>query len=337
MTTTAEAASLVAWAAEAEAAAGIARALATTAFLPDSLKVYRDPQRSQLDLDATVAQATAALLTGQELGLSPMASLRSIDVIPPGSGSPALRAAALRGLVQHHGHEIWIVESTNTRAVVRGVRTGTDIVQESVWTLDRAKRLGVRGFGDPKGSWQRQPAAMLVARATAEISRWIASDVLLGLPYIVEEIGDENATGEPVAEDGAASRSPGDRSRRRVTRSRAGRSRAPGGALTAGASAPAPDGEAAPAGPPINGSQRARLWAGMKRLGLTDRDEALAALSGWIGRPVSSSNDLTQAEASIALDAIQAETDRRVAESERQAAEAAHDDAELPQEPPPDE
>ncbi len=37
--------SLVRWAEEAEAAAGIARALATTAFIPDSLKLYLDPQR----------------------------------------------------------------------------------------------------------------------------------------------------------------------------------------------------------------------------------------------------------------------------------------------------
>jgi hypothetical protein len=334
-----ETGSLVAWAAEAEAAAGIARALATTAFLPDSLKVYADAKRTQLDLDATVAQAAAALLTGQELGLSPMASLRSIDVIPPGSGSPALRAAALRGLVQHHGHDIWIVESTQTRAVVRGVRAGTDIVQESVWTLDRAKRLRVRGYADPNGSWQRQPGVMLVARATAEVARWIASDVLLGLPYIAEEIGDESGAGdEPVPEgDASANHSPGARPRRRATR--AGRSPArPGGALALPVANPETTGESAPAGPPITGSQRARLWAGLKRLGLTDRDEALDAISRWIGRGVTSSNDLTTAEASVALEAIQGEQDRRtVAEqdaADRADAERAADDAELPQEPP---
>jgi len=341
--TTDEPGSLVAWAAEAEAAAGIARALATTAFLPDSLKVYRDPKRTNLDLDATVSQAAAALLTGQELGLSPMASLRSIDVIPPGSGSPALRAAALRGLVQHHGHDIWIVESTQTRAVVRGVRAGTDIVQESVWTLDRAKRLRVRGYADPNGSWQRQPGVMLVARATAEVARWIASDVLLGLPYIAEEIGDENGTGdgEPVAEgDATTNHRPGVRARRQSSTARPRRrspGARPGGALAL-PSATERTGEQAPTGPPISGSQRARLWAGLKRLGLTDRDQALEAISEWIGRSVSSSNDLTGAEAGVALTAIQNEQDRRAAAeqdaADRAAAEQAQDDAELPQEPP---
>jgi len=180
---------------------------------------------------------------------------------------------------------------------------------------------------------------MLVARATAEVARWIASDVLLGLPYIAEEIGDENGTGEsePVSEgDATTNHRPGVRARRRAARPR----RSPGGAGGALALPPPAErtGEQAPAGPPISGSQRARLWAGLKRLGLTDRDEALEAISEWIGRSVSSSNDLTAAEAGVALTAIQNEQDRRTAAeqdaADRAAAEQAQDDAELPQEPP---
>jgi hypothetical protein len=307
--TTNGARSLEAWATEAEAAAGIARALAQTAFLPDSLKIYRDQQRTKLDLDATVAQAAAALLTGQELGLSPMAALRSIDVIPPGSGSPALRAAALRALVQHHGHDIWVTESTDTRAVVRGLRAGTDIVQESVWTIDRAKRMRLRGFNSPDGAWQRMPKNQLVARATAECARLIAADVLLGLPYVVEEILDEpDADGDgSSAESGAPMNArPGASARRR---------RRPAAALSPVSATPADQsgGGALPESPPITGSQRARLWAGLKRIGLTDKDQALETISRWVGRHVTSSNDLTSAEASLALDAIQGEEDTRAA------------------------
>jgi hypothetical protein len=330
MTTTAD--SLVAWAAEAEAAASIARSVVGTAFLPDSLKVYRDQKRTQLDVDATVAQTTIALLTGQELGFGPMASLRSIVIIPPGSGSPALLTVALRALVQHHGHELWIVESTATRAVVRGARAGSDVVQESVWTLDRAKRM-IRGFSNSDSGWQRMPQNQLVARATAEVARWIDSDGLLGLPMLDIEAEDQDADGEGSSVDGgAAGTSPGAASRRRKRATRA----LPAGSVP---SSSAHDGDgggeqAVPAGPPISGSQRARLWAGMRRLGLTDRDAGLAALTGWVGRAVSSSNDLTAAEAGIALDAIQAEEDRRAARAE---ADDAHDDAELPNDPPPDD
>src|SRR5215475_6302096 len=175
--------SLEAWAAEAEAAAGIARSLVTTAFFPDTLRVRDEDGR--VDIDASVAQGAAALLTGQEVGLAPMASFRSIDVIPPGSGSPAIRANAMRALAISHGHHIWPAEMTDTRCVMRGRRADADLADpptEVIWTLDRAGRLAVRGFNDPRGAWKRQPRTMLVARATAEIVRLVCPEVLLGLP-----------------------------------------------------------------------------------------------------------------------------------------------------------
>jgi len=326
---------LALWAAEAEAAAGIARQLAGTAFIPDSLRV-RD-QQDRVDWDATVAQVTAALLTGQELGLNPMASLRSIDVIPPGSGSPALRALVMRALLQQHGHDIWVEESTATRAIVRGVRAGTDKVQESVWTIDRARQLAPRGFHDPKGSWQRQPGNQLVARATAECARWIGADVLLGLPYITEEIEDGAADDARAALNGADGQGPPSLTRpRRRTARRPSPARgalppaAPEGHPPAPeASAAAGNGEpAAPADtglPRINAAQRAALWAGLKRLGLTERAEALAEVSAWVGRPIPSSNALTEEEAQTALDAIAAEEMRREARAAAEEARAAEE------------
>ncbi|MBO0866535.1 MAG: hypothetical protein J2P16_15860, partial [Mycobacterium sp.] len=174
---------LVGWSDEAAAAANIAHALAGTPFVPDSLRVFTDESKRHVDLQATTATVAAALLTGHELGLTPMASLRSIDVI---KGTPALRAVALRALLQRAGHRVWLVESTKTRCVMRGLRAGDDHVQEVTWTMDRAKDLGLVG----RENWRRQPQAMLVARATAELARLIAADAILGLPYISEEIED---------------------------------------------------------------------------------------------------------------------------------------------------
>jgi hypothetical protein len=50
--------------------------------------------------------------------------------------------------------------------------------------------------------------------------------------------------------------------------------------------------------------QRARLWAGLHRLGLTPRGDALATVSRWVGREIRASGDLTAGEARTALDAI---------------------------------
>jgi len=73
----------------------------------------------------------------------------------------------------------------------------------------------------------------------------------------------------------------------------------------------------------ISASQRAKLWAGLRRLDLTERDEALAQLAKWVGREVASSNDLTQDEASTALKAIEDEQLRRDARAAAEQAQAA--------------
>jgi hypothetical protein len=160
----------VQWAYEAQQANQIAQSLARTSFVPASLA-------------GKPADITAAILAGQELGLQPMATLRSMDVI---QGTPALRAHAMRGLVQSHGHEVEVVESTPTRCVMRGRRKGAENWQTVTWDLERAAKLGLTG----KSEWKKQPQTMLVARATGEICRLVASDALYAMPYAAEELRD---------------------------------------------------------------------------------------------------------------------------------------------------
>jgi hypothetical protein len=132
-------------------------------------------------------EITAAILAGQELGLKPMTTLKSIDVI---QGTPALRAHAMRGLIQSHGHEIELVESSDTHCVMRGRRKGAETWQTVEWDIPRAQRLGLLG----KDQWKKQPKTMLIARATGEICRLIASDALHGMPHAAEELRDSDTT-----------------------------------------------------------------------------------------------------------------------------------------------
>ncbi len=81
---------LVTWAREAAAAHNIALSLVKTSFVPQSLKGKPE-------------EATAAILTGRELGLEPMTSLRSIFVI---NETPAMTAIALRSLMLAAGHDV---------------------------------------------------------------------------------------------------------------------------------------------------------------------------------------------------------------------------------------
>jgi len=304
--------SLRGWALEAEAAAGIAKSLAPTAFVPDHLRVFtnpqeRNPDRRVLDMDRTVQQVAAVLLAGQELEFKPMASLRAFVII---RGTVSLYAIAARALLQRRGHEIVVVESTSTRAVVRGRRADSDQWQEVIWDLDRARTAGLYP-GHTDGNWRKQPKAMLVARATAEVSRWIASDALLALPQIAEEVADaEFELAPPIDEDAAEANGKGTAKAKgkAVQRSRQPR------ATTLPAIMPPPPEQPAPAPPPEDAdpppgekpskAQLAKLHAGLKDIGITGREEGLALIAAWAGRPVSSTGKLRTAELEVVLERL---------------------------------
>jgi hypothetical protein len=174
-----EPSALALWADDARIAAQLAGSLCKTNFVPMSLRGKPE-------------DATAAILAGQELGLPVMASLRSMDVI---QGTPALRAHAMRGLVQSHGHSVQLVSSDDTRCVMRGRRAGEAEWQEVEWTIDRASKLGLT----TKPEWKKQPQTMLLNRATGEVCRLIAADCLFAMPYAAEELDNGPAhTNGPV-------------------------------------------------------------------------------------------------------------------------------------------
>jgi hypothetical protein len=164
------------WAEQAVAARQYADAVCDSSLVPTA---YRGKPN----------EAAAAILAGAELGFDPMASLRAFDNI---QGTPAPKAITLRAVAQSKGHRIRVVESTDQIAVVEGCPRGTDDWQRSTWDIPRAERMGLLDKAkDPsRNQWKLQPAAMLVARATAEVCRWIASDAIMGMPYAAEEIAD---------------------------------------------------------------------------------------------------------------------------------------------------
>jgi hypothetical protein len=324
--------------------ASVSAQLARTPFVPASLRVL---DKGRYDEGATAANVAAAILTGQEIGMEPMAALRSINVI---NATPALSALALRALAQKQGHHIWLREATNTRAIVEGLRAGEDEsrVQAITWTMDDAKSRSLAG----RPNWRSQPRNMLIARATSEVVRLVAADAVLGIPYSIEELQDGDLAAE-AAEDGAPAPAAPKRTARRKaaaalpsTSAQVGPGAAENGSVATEASEPPgrtsedepplddavgphvdePAGghvsgymdeppldgpppssgaaESEVAGPaPITDAQRRALQASFRELGV-ERAERLRTVTGMVGRPVKSANDLTADEAARVLNLL---------------------------------
>lgn len=133
-------------------------------------------------------EVLAVLLYGTEVGLPPMQSLQLVDNI---QGRPTLNAQGQRALILSKGHEFEVLESTTTRAVVWARRKGSERELTTEFTMDEAKAANLTG----KDSWRKNPADMLVARATTRMARRAFADVTLGLAYDPEEL--EQAPARP--------------------------------------------------------------------------------------------------------------------------------------------
>lgn len=269
------------WAQSASAAYEVARRLVGTSFCPAA---YRGKPE----------EATAAILSGLEVGLSPMAALRAFDVI---QGQAAPRAITLRAIVQSHGHDMRLIESTATRCKMKGRRKGDQEWQAITWTIDRAKDLGLTS----KDGWKKQPIAMLLARATSELARLIAADAILGIGYSAEELGDGTVDGGTAPDEPAQ---PG--GQRRMSRKPAAPEIAAAEPVeTDDADIPADTDsvDATEAVELITGPQMKNVHRLLGKLGVgNDRDAGLAYLKEALGVEVASSKDLTLQQARVVID-----------------------------------
>jgi len=269
---------LVAWAQAASAANSLAKALVTTDFVPKQF-------------EGSVGNATAAILMGDELGLSPLASLRSIFVV---HGTPSMYARTMVALAQSHGHEIWTEIDTPDKVAVCGRRRGSDKIERSEWTIARARQAGYTN----NKKYTSNPQEMLYAKAASTVSRKVAADVLAGCPYSAEELElDQPAPTTPASR---TTTSPTSKAKRATA--------APPEPEEPSLDEPAPD-AAEPeseTGELITDKQLKLLHVLLGKNELSDRADGLAYISGVVGRDVDTSKGLTKAEASRIIDGLHA-------------------------------
>lgn len=142
----------------------LSRELAISRLLPSALQ--KQP-----------ADVFLILLTGQELGLGAMQSIRGIHVI---DGKPAMSADLMGALCVRRRdicEYVSLVESTPQRAVYETKRVGAPKPTRLTWTIEQAQAAGLRG----KGNWSRYPDAMLRARCLSALCRAVYPDLVAGV------------------------------------------------------------------------------------------------------------------------------------------------------------
>ena len=167
------------WASEFAEVYRVSEALAKTPFVPKEMM-------------GKTADVAAAIMKGRELGLDPFDALGSIYIV---HGRVGYYAEFMRRRIIQCGHQFRVVESTDSRCIVAGIRRDGGDEQRATFTAEQAKRAGIN-----LGNY---PADKLLARATSRLCRQVFPDVLAG-SVIAEDLID----GLIPADDTAAAPEP---------------------------------------------------------------------------------------------------------------------------------
>jgi hypothetical protein len=169
----------------------LATRLAGTNFVPSGLREQNG--------EANPAAVLAAMLTGREVGLEPMESLRSIHMI---EGKPTLSAEAQMKLAMLGGHMLIVTETTRESATVKyrnGAWPEDQKALEITFDMQDAEDAGLSS----KPMWKKYGRAMLRSRAITEACRAGGLMTAAGISYTAEEIGadEESVAVESISPD----------------------------------------------------------------------------------------------------------------------------------------
>lgn len=165
-----------------EQAFRLAKALAQSQLVPESLR-------------GKPSDILVIVLYGQELNLPPMQAMQVIDVV---KGRPTLRANLWVALTRKAGHKVRIVESTNESCTVTVIRKDDpDGPITATYTMADAKQAGLT----TNSNYQKNPKAMLYARAASTAIRQAAPEVAMGFSddYELNETPAPIRSGSPLA------------------------------------------------------------------------------------------------------------------------------------------
>ena len=157
------------------------RTLQTLMGTPTVPKRYRESATGAQDM-------MAAIITGRELGVAPMASIRQLYLV---NGNASMMAQLMAGLVFRAGHRIrYIVNMKIEQVTAQAWRlnpAGDKYELEGEWTFGVSDAL--LASLDDKETYRKYPYLMYAARATSALCRLYFPEVLAGLGYVPDEYG----------------------------------------------------------------------------------------------------------------------------------------------------
>jgi hypothetical protein len=152
--------------------------LAQSALLPDGLR-------------GKPGDVLVTLITGHELGLSPMQAIRGLHVV---KGRAVMSADLAVALTKRHPscRYFRVVSSDDKAATYETLREGDPEPTRMTFTAEQAKQAGLGG-----DNWRKYPAAMLRARCSLALARAVFSDIMLGV-YDPDELGVQTDAPAPM-------------------------------------------------------------------------------------------------------------------------------------------
>lgn len=155
--------------------------LAQSALLPDGLR-------------GKPGDVLVTLITGHELGLSPMQAIRGLHVV---KGRAVMSADLAVALTKRHPscRYFRVVATDDKCATYETLREGDPEPTRMSFTAEQARQAGLGG-----DNWRKYPAAMLRARCSLALARAVYSDIMLGV-YDPDELGVPAPAPVPMMEE----------------------------------------------------------------------------------------------------------------------------------------
>lgn len=177
----------------------LARVSQQPALTPDLWSLYKE-QAKYIAESGLVAgaekpqQAIVVMLLGLDLGLSPTASLRGIDII---KGKPAIKPQLMAALIVRAGHpRVRVVERSDKQCVLEFRHRDDDQVVTVSYTWAEAQKAGLAG----KDNYLKNAADMLYNRCLGRGARQEYPEIFFTV-YTADELDYVETTARPVTNE----------------------------------------------------------------------------------------------------------------------------------------